>query len=201
MSTPVVAVTGGIASGKSTVCAAFEALGRTVVDADQVSRELVEPGQPALREITRRFGNGVLDREGRLDRRALRERVFADAAARLDLEAILHPRIRELLQARAEAAPGPYALIAVPLLLETGAYGWVQRVLLVDVPEAVQLQRVMERDRVDAAQASAIVAVQAPRRARWGIATDVIINDGSLADIDRTVRALDARWAAGLHAS
>lgn len=198
MSTTVVAVTGGIASGKSTVCAAFERLGRTVVDADLISRELVEPGQAALQEIVQRFGAGILDPEGRLDRRALREQVFSNAAARLDLEAILHPRIRERLKQGAQAAPGPYSLIAVPLLLETGAYGWVSRVLLVDVPEALQVRRVMRRDAVDAAQAKAILGVQAPRRARWRIATDVILNDGSLADLDRAVLALDARWTAGL---
>lgn len=195
MSTPVVAVTGGIASGKSTVCAAFASRGRSVFDADQISRELVEPGQPALQSIVDRFGQVMLDAAGRLDRRRLREQVFANAGDRADLEAILHPRIREALRQRAEAAPGPYALIAVPLLLETGAYAWVRRVLLVDVPEAVQLARVMQRDRVDAAQARAILAAQAPRRARWAIASDVIINDGELAMIAPAVEALDRRWS------
>lgn len=194
LSTPVIAVTGGIASGKSSVCAAFAALGRTVIDADDISRELVEPGQPALQQIVSRFGQGILDAEGRLDRRALREQVFADGAARRDLEAILHPGIRELLRQRAESAPGPYALIAVPLLLETGAYAWVRRVLLVDVPEAVQRQRVMQRDTIDAAQATAILAVQAGRRERWRVATDVIINDGSLADLARQAERLDRLW-------
>lgn len=198
MTTPVIAVTGGIASGKSTVCAAFESLGRTVIDADQLSRELVEPGQPALQEIISRFGQELLAADGRLDRRELRERVFADASARRDLEAILHPRIRELLRQRAESAPGPYALVAVPLLIETGAYAWVRRVLLVDVPEDVQRTRVMQRDAIDAAQASAILAAQADRRARWRVATDVIINDGSLADLARQAKRLDQRWSAQL---
>lgn len=194
MNTPVVAVTGGIASGKSTVCARFQALGRTVIDADQVSRELVVPGQPALAEIGRHFGSQVLQEDGQLNRRVLREQVFADAGARAALEAILHPRIRGQLQQRAQAAPGPYALIAVPLLLETGAYRWVRRVLLVDVPEPVQLARVMARDRVDLAQAQSILAAQAARRARWSIADDVIINDGPLDALDLAVRALDRRW-------
>ncbi len=198
MTTPVIAVTGGIASGKSTVCAAFESLGRTVIDADQLSRELVEPGQPALQEIISRFGQELLAADGRLDRRELRERVFADASARRDLEAILHPRIRELLRQRAESAPGPYALVAVPLLIETGAYAWVRRVLLVDVPEDVQRTRVMQRDAIDAAQASAILAAQADRRARWRVATDVIINDGSLADLARQAKRLDQRWSVQL---
>lgn len=198
MTTPVIAVTGGIASGKSTVCAAFESLGRTVIDADQLSRELVEPGQPALQEIISCFGQELLAADGRLDRRELRERVFADASARRDLEAILHPRIRELLRQRAESAPGPYALVAVPLLIETGAYAWVRRVLLVDVPEDVQRTRVMQRDAIDAAQASAILAAQADRRARWRVATDVIINDGSLADLARQAQRLDQRWSAQL---
>jgi dephospho-CoA kinase len=193
--TPVIAVTGGIASGKSTVCARFQALGRTLVDADQISRDLVANGQPALTEIRQRFGARILQPDGQLDRRALRKLVFADAAARADLQAILHPRIREQLQRQAQAAQGPYALIAVPLLVETGSYGWVRRVLLVDVPEPLQLERVMARDRVDLAQAGASLAAQATRRARWSIADDVIINDGPLDALEHAVRALDQRWA------
>ncbi|MCK7593341.1 dephospho-CoA kinase [Pseudomarimonas salicorniae] len=194
MSTPVMAVTGGIASGKSAACAAFEGLGRRVIDADLVSRELVEPGQPALSAITSRFGAGMLDADGRLDRRRLRQHVFSNEAARRDLEAILHPRIRETLRQRAEASSGPYALVAVPLLLETGAYGWVRRVLLVDVPEPLQVERVMQRDDIGRAEAQAILSAQAPRRARWAIADDVLLNDGSLADLGHAVERLDRRW-------
>lgn len=194
MNTPAVAVTGGIASGKSAVCAAFRALGRNVLDADEVARELVEPGQPALAEIVGRFGSGVLKEDGRLDRAGLRAHVFADAAARRQLESILHPRIRQTLGQRAAAAVGPYCLVAVPLLVESRDYDWVSRVLLVDVPESLQVSRVMRRDRVDATQAHAALAAQATRQARWAIATDVIINDGTLDDLRAPVAALDRLW-------
>lgn len=194
MSTPAVAVTGGIASGKSAVCSAFQALGRSVLDADEVARELVEPGQLALAEIVERFGGDVLQQDGRLDRAGLRARVFADPAARRQLESILHPRIRQTLRQRAAAAAGPYSLVAVPLLVESQDYGWVSRVLLVDVPESMQLSRVMRRDGVDATQARAVLAAQASRQARWAIATDVIINDGTLDDLRAPVEALDRLW-------
>ncbi|GIX36503.1 MAG: dephospho-CoA kinase [Lysobacteraceae bacterium] len=198
MSAPIVAITGGIASGKSAAGRMFEELGRTLIDADAVARELVEPGQPALAEIRACFGEGVLLPDGRLDRRALRRRVFDDPDARRKLERILHPRIREVLRARSLAASGPYVLVAVPLLVESQGYDWVERILLIDVPEALQLARVMERDRIGPAEARAVLAAQASRAARWAVATDVIVNDGSLADLRRMVLALDLRWRAGL---
>ena len=190
----VIAVTGGIASGKSAVCEAFSALGRQVDDADQVARELVAPGEPALAQIVQRFGPEMLDASGALDRGRLRAQVFASSEDRLALEGILHPRIRDTLRRRAAQAPGPYSLVAVPLLLESGGWEWVDRVLLVDVPESVQLDRVIRRDRVDMEQAQAVLAAQAPRRARWAIADDVIINDGPLAALAPVVAALDQRW-------
>lgn len=190
-----IAVTGGIASGKSEVTRRFEARGIQVLDADLVSRELVEPGQPALAEIAARFGPGVLDPQGRLERRRLREIVFADPAARRELEAILHPRVRSTLQARAAQARGPYVLLAIPLLVESGHYPWVERVLLVDVPRALQLARVMRRDGVDAAAAEAMLAAQATRAQRLTRASDVIVNDGSLDDLDAAVARLHARWS------
>jgi dephospho-CoA kinase len=192
-----IAVTGGIASGKSEVTRRFEARGVEVLDADLVSRELVEPGQPALAEIAARFGAGVLDPQGRLERRRLREIVFADPAARRDLEAILHPRVRRTLQARAAQARGPYVLLAIPLLVESGHYPWVERVLLVDVPRALQLARVMRRDAVDATAAEALLAAQATRAQRLARASDVIVNDGSLEELDAAVARLHARWSAG----
>lgn len=190
----VIAVTGGIASGKSAVCEAFSALGRQVDDADQVARELVAPGESALAQIVQRFGPEMLDASGALDRGRLRAQVFASPEDRLALEGILHPRIRDTLRRRAAQAPGPYSLVAVPLLLESGGWDWVDRVLLVDVPESVQLDRVIRRDRVDMEQAQAVLAAQAPRRARWAIADDVIINDGPLAALAPVVAALDQRW-------
>jgi dephospho-CoA kinase len=193
-----IAVTGGIASGKSEVTRRFEALGIEVLDADLIARELVEPGQPALAEIARRFGAGVIDAAGRLDRRALRSIVFADAGARRDLEAILHPRVHATLQARAQAAAPPYVLLAIPLLAEStpGRYAWLARVLVVDVPRAVQIQRVMQRDAVERAAAEAALAAQATREARLAIAHDVIVNDGPLAALDAIVAKLHARYLA-----
>lgn len=196
MSALPIAVTGGIASGKSEVTRRFEALGIPVLDADLISRELVEPGQPALAEITARFGARVLDAEGRLDRRALREIVFADASARHALEAILHPRVRATLLDRATSAAGAYVLLAIPLLAEANAahYEWIARVLVVDVPRATQIARVMQRDRVEREAAEATLTAQASREARLALAHDVIVNDGPIAALDGIVARLDQRY-------
>ena len=183
-----IAVTGGIASGKSEVTRRFEEFGIPVLDADLIARELVEPGEPALAEVVHRFGRDVLAADGRLDRRRLRGIVFSDVVARRELEAILHPRVRDELRSRAIRARGPYVLLAIPLLVESGrAYDWLARVLVVDVPIGLQLQRVMRRDSTDEAGARAVIGAQASRTARLGIATDVIVNDDSLRTLDATV--------------
>ena len=176
----------------------FQALGVEVVDADVAAREVVEPGQPALARIAERFGAGMLLADGRLDRRQLRERVFADAQARRDLEAITHPAIRARVKAQAQAAPGPYAVVAVPLLAEAGraAYPWMARVLVVDAPESLQHDRLMRRDGVDEALAARMIAAQASRTVRLAIADDVILNDGDPAHLDTAVAALHARYLA-----
>ena len=197
--TYVVAVTGGVASGKSAVTRRFEALGVPIIDADLVSRELVEPGQPALAEIATRFGPGVMAAEGALDRRALRELVFAAPGEREALEAILHPRVRAVMRERAMTRThrAPYVIVAVPLLAESrGDWSWVDRVLVVDVPRAVQLARLVARDGVDAAAAEAMVAAQASREQRLAIADDVVVNDGPLTALDRAVKTLHRRYGA-----
>ena len=196
MSDFIVGLTGGVASGKSEVTRRFQALGVEVVDADVAAREVVEPGQPALARIAERFGAGMLLADGRLDRRQLRERVFADAQARRDLEAITHPAIRARVKAQAQAAPGPYAVVAVPLLAEAGraAYPWMARVLVVDAPESLQHDRLMRRDGVDEALAARMIAAQASRTVRLAIADDVILNDGDPAHLDTAVAALHARY-------
>lgn len=197
MAATLVAVTGGVASGKSAATAAFEALGIAVVDADVAAREVVAPGQPALADIVARFGAGSLQPDGQLDRAAMRRRVFADPAAKADLEALLHPRIRAWLQAACEAAPGPYAVVAIPLLAEGGGrdrYPWLDRILVVDVPQAVQTARLMARDGMDADLAARMVAAQASRGQRLAIADDVIVNDGSLEALGAVVRRLHARY-------
>ncbi|SDD08143.1 dephospho-CoA kinase [Aquimonas voraii] len=190
----IVAVTGGIASGKSAVTARFEQLGVPVIDADLIARELVEPGEAALAEIVQRFGAVVLDADGRLDRRQLRQRIFSDAGARRDLEAILHPRIRERMHERALAADAPYVVLAIPLLTASSRYPFIDRVLVVDVPESVQIERLTRRDGVDDADARAALAAQIRRSERLALADDVVDNSGSLEALSTAVDALHARY-------
>lgn len=193
----IVAITGGIASGKSAVCDRFAALGVAVADADIAARQLVEPGMPALAEIVARFGAAVCGDDGRLDRRALRARVFDDAIARRDLEAILHPRIREQLQRECGQARGAYAMVAIPLLTEVGgraAYPWLQRIVVVDLPEAMQLARLQARDAISAQLAQQMLAAQATRSQRLALADDVIDNSGDLDALDAQVRVLHQRY-------
>jgi dephospho-CoA kinase len=191
-----IGLTGGIASGKTTVANLFAALGVPVLDTDQIARDVVEPGQPALAEVVAAFGPGVLGPDGRLDRPRLRARVFADPDSRQRLEAILHPAIRAELARRAGAAGGPYQVWVIPLLVEGGQVDRVDRILVVDCPEAVQLARVQARDGETEASARAILTAQASRAQRLAAADDVIVNDGSEADLAGQVAALDARYRA-----
>lgn len=203
MSNYIVAVTGGIASGKSEVTRRFEALGVTVADADVAAREAVAPGSDGLAEVVSAFGDGVLAADGSLDRAAMRQRVFGDEAARRRLEAIIHPRVRAQLRARCESAGGPYAIAAIPLLAEGGGretYPWADRILVVDVPTEVQQSRLMQRDGSDAELAQRMIAAQASRERRLAVADDVIVNDGPLQALQGHVEALDRlyrRLAAG----
>jgi dephospho-CoA kinase len=196
MSRFTVALTGGIASGKSAVADHLAALGAGMIDADIVSRELVAPGSAALAEIVDAFGTDVLAADGSLDRRAMRERVFADASSRRRLEAILHPRVRDVLRDRSAAVEAPYALLVIPLLVESGHYGWVDRVLVVDVPRELQRGRLVARDRITPELADAMLDAQASREQRLALANDVIANDGSLDELDAKVRALHERYVA-----
>ena len=191
----VVALTGGVAAGKNAVSNRFEALGVAVYDADVAAREVVARGTPGLAEIGLAFGEEVLDVEGSLDRRAMRERVFADAAARAKLEAIIHPRVRTWLRGKVAADQDPYCMLAIPLLVENRAeYGWVDRVLVVDAPEEVQVRRLMERDGITRDHARRMLAAQSTRQQRLAIADDVIVNDGDEAALDAQVAALHARY-------
>jgi dephospho-CoA kinase len=189
-----VALTGGVASGKSAAARSFAALGAHVLDADVVARELVEPGGAALRAITAEFGAAVLDDAGSLDRGAMRARVFGDADARARLEAILHPRIRAVLRERSSAIRDGYCLLVIPLLVESGAYDWVDRVLVVDVPREVQLARLIERDGIPMHRAESMLAAQASREARLAIADDIIDNSGPPASLEAQVASLHARY-------
>lgn len=199
MSAFIIGLTGGVASGKSEVAQRFAAIGVTVADADAAAREAVAPGSDGLTEVVAAFGEDVLQADGALDRRAMRARVFDDAAARRRLEAIVHPRVRTALQAACAAATGAYAIAAIPLLAESGgrdAYPWLDRILVIDVPLPVQRTRLLQRDGIDAALADRMIAAQASRLQRLAISDDVIVNDAGLDALEAHVAALDARYRA-----
>jgi dephospho-CoA kinase len=189
-----VGLTGGIASGKSTVAALFEALGVPIIDTDLLAREAVLPGSEALGAIVRRFGDRVLAADGSLDRRTLRQIAFADDAARRDLEALIHPAILALTEVRSAAAGGAYQIVVVPLLAEKRLERRYDRVLVVDCDPALQLRRLMVRDAIDAAAAAAMLAAQAERSARLSLADDVIHNDGDLQSLSAQVAALHRQY-------
>jgi dephospho-CoA kinase len=194
MSQFTIALTGGIASGKSEVASRFAALGAEVIDADVVARELVAPGKPLLAEVVAAVGGAVLTPDGALDRAAVRARIFADPPLRRRIEAILHPSIWSELQRRARVSHRPYALLVVPLLVESGHDGSVDRVLVVDVPRETQLQRLVMRDRIAPDLAEAMLAAQAARDERLAIADDVLDNSGAPAALDQQVATLHVRY-------
>ena len=189
-----IGLTGGIASGKSAVAGFFADLGVPVIDTDVIARELVAPGQPALDEIRERFGERMIDASGNLDRAAMRQAIFADDAARVDLEAILHPRIGAETRLQADAADSDYQLIVVPLLVGSPLIRFVDRVLVVDCEEDTQIQRLLVRDAESAEQAKRILAAQAGREDRLAIADDVINNDHSLGHLRDQVTDLDRKY-------
>ena len=189
-----VGLTGGIASGKSTVADLFAGLGIPVIDTDLIAREVVEPGQPALDDIRERFGDAVLAPDGGLDRAALRAVVFASDAARKDLEVMLHPRIGEETRRQSKSAGGPYQLIVVPLLVGSKLLDFVDRVLVVDCDEDTQVARLLARDAESPEQARRILAAQSSRAERLAIADDVIENDGDIAELGRAVTLLDRKY-------
>jgi dephospho-CoA kinase len=189
-----IGLTGGIASGKSTVADMFADLGVPVIDTDLIARDVVAPGQPALQEIRKAFGAGVIAEDGSLDRPAMRTLVFGDDGARQRLEAILHPRIGAATRKQADAAGGPYQVIVVPLLLESSLRAFVDRVLVVDCEEETQIARLLSRDAESESQARRILAAQASRAERLAIADDVIANEGDLDDTREQVRRLHRRY-------
>lgn len=190
----VVGLTGGIASGKSTIARFFEELGVPVVDTDVVAREVVEPGKPALNDIRAQFGDAVIKADGTLDRKAMREIVFADNDKREQLEAILHPRIRAESMAQAAAADGPYVMIVVPLLYESPMRTEMDRILVVDCDVETQIQRLMARDQETREQACRILATQASREERLSIADDIVSNDADIDSAQSQVRRLHRRY-------
>jgi dephospho-CoA kinase len=189
-----IGLTGGIASGKSTVAQRFIELGVPVIDADEAARAVVEPGQPGLAEVIQKFGVGVLDAGGRLDRRVLRDLIFSDPALRRDLEGILHPLIHAEMEHRSAAAAGPYLVMAIPLLVEGGRRDRIDRILVVDVDEGAQVKRVMARDSATLEQAHAILAAQASRAVRLKAADDVLVNSGTVSELRQKVDGLHRRY-------
>jgi len=197
MSRFVIGLTGGIAAGKSEVSRRFEALGITVADADLAARTVVAPGSEGLARIAAHFGNEILLADGQLDRAALRARIFDSAQERQALEAITHPAIRQRLRQTCEQADGPYAIAAIPLLTEAGGrrqYPWLDRILVVDVPVAVQHARLMQRDGIDTVLADRMIAAQASREARLALADDVVVNDGHPDHLQAHVERLDRAY-------
>lgn len=192
----LIGLTGGIGSGKTAVSDRFAALGVPIIDTDQLSRELVAPGEPALGEIRADFGPEILTDTGELDRPALRRRVFADPAARRRLEAILHPRIREAMLARARSLNAPYVILVIPLLLETGQQDLVDRILVVDTSPEAQRARVRQRDGLEDDQIDQMLAAQIDRNTRLAAADDLIRNDADLHTLDHAVARLHAKYLA-----
>ncbi|NNJ84483.1 MAG: dephospho-CoA kinase [Gammaproteobacteria bacterium] len=220
MSRLIIGLTGGIASGKTTAARILAEQGVPVIDADEVARELVEPGEAALDEIIAAFGTGILDATARLDRSALRARVFSVPADRKRLERILHPRIQQEMFRRSDAAVGPYCVLAIPLLLETGKKGFTAeentagnsrtddagnpvqgdatergtRILVVDTPIEQQIQRACQRDGASRATVKAIILAQASRDERLAAAHDVITNDTDVEYLRAQVMALHGQY-------
>lgn len=191
----LIALTGGIASGKTAVAELFAKLGVPVLDTDQIARDVVAPGMPALGQLVAEFGGDILDSHGRLDRARMRERVFGDPAQRRKLESITHPAIREELAQRSAAAGGDYQVHVIPLLVETGRADAYDRVLVVDCPQAAQIERLVARDGTSRRQAEEILAAQVSREERLDAAHDVIENTGTLADLERFVQTLHRNYA------
>lgn len=191
----LIALTGGIASGKTAVAELFAKLGVPVLDTDQIARDVVAPGMPALGQLVAEFGADILDSQGGLDRARMRERVFSDPAQRHKLESITHPAIREELGRRSAAAGGDYQVHVIPLLVETGRADAYDRVLVVDCPQSAQIERLVARDGTSREQAVEILAAQVSREERLDAAHDVIENTGTLADLERFVQTLHRNYA------
>lgn len=185
-----IGLTGGIGSGKTLVSDYFAELGAPVIDTDIIARELVAPGQPALSEIAATFGKEILNPQGSLDRRALRQLIFDQPDKRKQLEMIIHPRIRDEVKNRLNMIKAPWSIIVIPLLLESKQQDLVQRILLVDAPAELQVSRTVMRDNVGADDVEKIIASQTTRQSRLDAADDIIVNDGSLDQLRQQVEKM-----------
>ncbi len=189
-----VALTGGIAAGKTLVSDTFGKLGAAVIDTDIIARQIVEPGLPAWSEIASAFGAGVLDKKGKLRRSYLRELIFTDPGARGKLESILHPKIRKEVSRAIACANQDYCMLVIPLLVERGAYPGIDRVLLVDVDPETQITRLMARDNSTRRQAEQALASQASREQRLSIADDILDNSGSPTEVQTAISKLHEKY-------
>lgn len=190
----VVGLTGGIGSGKSAAAKAFAKLGIHTVDADDAARWVVEPGQPALQALVNHFGEKILHADSSLNRAALRELIFTDAEQRLWVEQLLHPLIRQAIEENLAQARSAYALLVSPLLIESGQHQRVERVIVVDVPTHIQVERTLARDKVGAEQVQAILAAQMPREQRLSYADDILSNHGNLNELEAQVAQLHKNY-------
>lgn len=191
-----IGLTGGIGSGKSTVASFFRQLGAPVYDTDEIARDLVAPGQPALKEITDCFGPELLDAQGRLDRKKLRDIVFHNDDAKNKLENILHPRIRESLLHKMDQADYPYCIAVIPLLIEKNWQSLLDQIVVVDCDEETQKLRATSRDKMSTEQAEAIMRSQIDRQTRLLHASDIIHNDGNLDSLQKQVETLHKKYLA-----
>jgi len=190
----IIGLTGGIGSGKSVASDKFKSLGVAVVDADVASRTVVEPGKPALKEIQDHFGSGIITAEGKLDRNKLREIIATDAKERKWLESVLHPKIGEQITKEISESTSVYTLFVAPLLLETNSQEMCSRVVVVDVPKDVQIQRTAKRDKVSSNQVEQMVAAQMKREKRLEKADDVLLNNGTIEDLEKQVEELHKKY-------
>ncbi|MEW7977677.1 MAG: dephospho-CoA kinase [Candidatus Sedimenticola endophacoides] len=190
----VIGLTGGIASGKSTVTELFQTHGVPVIDADLVAHELTQPGQPALDAIHRHFGDAILQADGTLDRRALRHLVFDNPAEKQWIEQLLHPLIWRSMQHKLEQIESPYCILSIPLLVESAALDRVERILVVDCPEALQVQRVCVRDGCTRQQAQAIIDSQASRKERLAVTNDLITNTSTQSHLEDEIARLHQKY-------
>jgi dephospho-CoA kinase len=189
-----VVLTGGIASGKTAVSGMFERFGAAVIDTDLIAREVVEPGQAGLTRIIEAFGKEFLDPEGRLNRRKMRDFIFSDPEKRSHLEEILHPMIAREVMRQVARVTAPYCVLVIPLFAESSSYSWADRVLVVDVSENIQIERVMARDGIIREQAQSILDSQVGRTARLALADDVLDNSGSLDELCEKVEKLHEKY-------
>ena len=190
----IIGLTGGIGSGKSVASDKFKSLGITIVDADVASRTVVEPGKPALKEIEDHFGSGIITAEGKLDRNNLREIIATDSEERKWLESVTHPKIGEQITKEISESTSVYTLFVAPLLLETNSQEMCSRVVVVDVPKDVQIQRTAKRDKVSPNQVEQMVAAQMEREKRLEKADDVLLNSGTIEDLEKQVEELHKKY-------